>query len=277
MTGRLYLVALPIGNLEDITLRAIKTLRQVAFIIAEDTRTTHKLLHRYRIKTPFSQSYYQGVETKRVPSLIALLKQGKDLALVSEAGTPLICDPGYPLVRAAIEAGVTVTPIPGPSAGISALVASGLPSDRFVFNGTVPRRTGDRRAYFQAIRQEKRTLVAYESPHRLLDTLETIAEILPKHRTLVLARELTKIHEEFLRGTADELLQTLHSRGEIKGECVLLVEGGKESRQAVKEEEGKELLALLREEGIHTKAALRILMYCLNLSRNAAYRLLHPD
>lgn len=276
MPGALYLVSLPIGNLEDITLRAIKTLRAVDLIVAEDTRNTRRVRDRYRITTPFSRSYYQGVERERVEPLLSLLKEGKDLALVSDAGTPLVSDPGYPLVRAAIAAGIAVIPVPGPTAAIAALVASGLPTDHSAFDGAVPRKGGERRAYLEGIRNEKRTIVVYESPHRLLATLEAIAEILSERR-IVLARELTKIHEEFLRGRPGELLKTLRARGEVKGECVLLIEGAKRPRQKWETEAVEELVALLKEEGVSGKAAVRILMRALNLSRNEAYRLMHSD
>jgi len=276
MTGHLYLVSLPIGNLEDITLRAIKTLRAVDLIVAEDTRNTRRVLERYQIKTPFSRSYYQGVESKRVEPILSLLKEGKDLALVSDAGTPLVSDPGYPLVRATIEAGIPVIPIPGPTAAITALVASGLPTDHFVFDGTVPRKQGERRVYFEAIREGQRTIILYESPHRLLATLKEIAKVLPERR-VVLARELTKIHEEFLRGSADEILQTLNARGEVKGECVLLIEGEKRSARKTEPHNVKKAVLLLKKEGIPNKTAIKILMCCLDLPRNEAYRLVHTD
>lgn len=276
MTGQLYLVSLPIGNLEDITLRAIKTLREVNLIVAEDTRNTRRVLERYCIKTPFSRSYYQGVERKRAEPILSLLKEGKDLALVSDAGTPLISDPGYPLVRATIEAGIPVIPIPGPTAAIAALVASGLPTDHFAFDGTVPRKEGERRAYLEAIREEQRTIVLYESPHRLLTTLKEIAKVLPERR-VVLARELTKIYEEFLRGSASEILQTLDARSEIKGECVLLIEGEKRSARKTESVDVKEVVSLFKKEGISNRTAMKILMCCLDLPRNEAYRLIHAD
>jgi len=276
MTGHLYLVSLPIGNLEDITLRAIKTLREVNMIVAEDTRNTRRVLERYCIKTPFSRSYYQGVERKRAEPILSLLKEGKDLALVSDAGTPLISDPGYPLVRATIEAGIPVIPIPGPTAAIAALVASGLPTDHFAFDGTVPRKEGERRAYLEAIREEQRTIILYESPHRLLTTLKEIAKVLPERR-VVLARELTKIYEEFLRGSASEILQTLDARSEIKGECVLLIEGEKRSARKTESVDVKEVVSLFKKEGISNRTAMKILMCCLDLPRNEAYRLIHAD
>jgi 16S rRNA (cytidine1402-2'-O)-methyltransferase len=276
MAGSLYIVSLPIGNMEDITLRAIKTLRAVDFIVAEDTRNTRRILDRYCITTPFRRSYYQGVERERVDSLLSLLEEGKDLALVSDAGTPLISDPGYPLVRAAIKAGFVVIPIPGSTAAIAALVSSGLATDHFAFDGAIPRKEGERRAYFERIRSERRTIIAHESPHRLLPTLETIAEILPD-RTIVLARELTKVHEEFLRGSPGEILEILQARGEIKGECVLLIAGNRESDSPHDHEAAKRLVALLKEEGISNKVAVKILIEALDLPRNEAYRLVHSS
>lgn len=275
-TGRLYLVSLPIGNLADITLRAIKTLRAVNFIIAEDTRTTRKLLTHYRIETPFYRSYYQGVERTRITPILELLNQGKDLALVSEAGTPLISDPGYPLVRAAVDAGLSVIPIPGPTALIAALVASGLPTDRFVFEGAVPRKMSERRARFEALEDETRTTVFYESPHRLLATLKVLGETLPK-RTIVLARELTKLHEAFLRGRAAVLLELLHTHDSVKGEYVLLIEGKVPADSKEPSAGFGRLVALLEEETIPKKTAVKILARGFGLPRNVAYRLVHKD
>jgi len=274
MSGKLFIVSLPIGNLEDISLRAIKTLRMVDFISAEDTRDTRRVLDRYRINTPFTKSCYQGVEEDRVRPLLALLMSGKDIALVSDAGTPLISDPGYRLVRAAIAAGIEIIAIPGASAVIAALVSSGLPSDRFVFDGTLPRKEGKRNAYLQRIYREERTVILYESPHRLVATLRAMAAILPERR-IVLARELTKMHEEILRGKANEILSILEARdGKVKGECVLLIEG---SKGTVKREqkEAEEIACLLREETIPSNLAMQILARCSGCSRNEAYRLLH--
>lgn len=276
MPGKLYLVSLPIGNLEDITLRAIKTLRGVNLIVAEDTRNTRRVLDRYRIVTPFSRSLYQGVEKQRVEPLLSLLEEGKDLALVSDAGTPLVSDPGYPLVRAAVEAGIAVVPIPGPTAAIAALVASGLPADHFVFDGMLPRKGTARRSYFQKVREETRTVVCYDSPHRVLETLDIIAEILPQ-RTIVLARELTKVHEEFLRGRAAQLVERLQARGGVKGECVLLIEGADHPQRKWDVGAVKQLALLLKEEGVSGRLAVKLLMRGFDVSRNEAYRLIHND
>lgn len=274
MAGTLYLVSTPIGNLADITLRAISTLRTVDQIIAEDTRNTRRILARYRIATPFTTSYYQGVERERIVPLLALLKKGKNLALVSDAGTPLISDPGYPLVRAALEQGISVVPIPGATALITALIASGLPADHFAFDGTLPRKQTERESYLTSIVNETRTIIVHSSPHRLFLDLESIASVLPG-RTLVLARELTKVHEEFLRGSAREILHVLQERGEAKGECILLIDGAESTQQRGDQELEEELAALLRAEGIPTKSALRILMHTTHIKRNDAYRLLH--
>ena len=273
MTGKLYLVALPIGNLEDITIRAIRILRSVDGILAEDTRTTKRVLHRYSVETPFFSSLFEGGERQRVDWLLGALRSGKSLALVSDAGTPLISDPGYPLVRAAISEGVPVIPIPGPSAAIAGLVASGMPPDRFCFEGAVPRKSNERRALFERLRREPRTTVLFESPHRLIRTLRELAEALPD-RSITVGRELTKRHEEFLRGRPDEVLEALGSRDRVRGECVLVLAG---SAAAVEpdRERVREVLTLLREAGLPNKAIVRVLVEGFGLNRNAAYALVH--
>ncbi len=276
MSGILYVVSTPIGNLADITLRAISTLRTVDHIVAEDTRNTRRILSRYRITTPFTVSYYQGVERERVAPLLSLLEGGKNLALVSDAGTPLISDPGYPLVRAALEHGISVVPVPGATALIAALIGSGLPTDHFAFDGALPRKRGERDAYLRSIAREARTIIVHSSPHRVFSDLEAIASILPE-RTIVLARELTKVHEEFLRGSAREVLDVLQARGEAKGECILVIDGARPSQEQGNRILAEELAALLREEGITGRGALRILMQATNMKRNDVYRLLHED
>jgi len=274
MPGTLYVVSLPIGNLEDITLRAIKTLRQVDLIVAEDTRHTRTILSRYQIRTPFSLSLYQGVENERVEPCLELLLGGKSLALVSDAGTPLINDPGFPLVRSATQAGIPVTPVPGACAAIAALVASGLATDRFTFDGAIPRKQGERAAYFAALAHEKRTTILYESPHRLLASLKTTAVVLPGRR-LIVARELTKVHEEFLRGSASEILSVLSARPEVKGEVVLLIEGSKEGACDSALSRAEEVLSVLREEGVQRSGCVKVLTKAFGLARNEAYRLVH--
>jgi 16S rRNA (cytidine1402-2'-O)-methyltransferase len=274
MAGRLYIVALPIGNLADITVRAIETLKSVDFIVAEDTRTTRRVLHHYEIRTPFHSSFYQGVEEERAEDLVTLLREGKSLALVSDAGTPLVSDPGFPLVRAAVEAGVVVQPVPGATAAIAGLVASGLPADRFCFDGALPRKRSHRAEFFSELAHEPRTTVVYESPHRLLETLAILADILPERR-IVLARELTKIHEEFLRGTAAEILGVLQARGEVRGECVLVIEGGSPPKAGMDESDAQALLSVLKDEGLSKAAMQRILQVVAGLPRNRAYTLVH--
>ncbi|MGB7759556.1 MAG: 16S rRNA (cytidine(1402)-2'-O)-methyltransferase [Bryobacteraceae bacterium] len=221
MAGRLYLVATPIGNLEDITYRAVRVLGEVDLIACEDTRQTRKLLDHYAISKP-TISYHEYNEAQRAAELAERLVAGAAVALVSDAGMPLVSDPGYRLVRAAIEAGVPVEPVPGPSAALAALAASGLPTDAFHFAGFLPAKTGQRARALEALKEEQATLIFYEAPHRVLETLEAIAQALGP-RPVVAARELTKVHEEFLRGTATEVGALLAARGSIKGEFTLLV------------------------------------------------------
>ena len=220
--GSLYIVATPIGNLEDITFRAVRILRdEVACIACEDTRQTQKLLHHYEIRKPLL-SYHEHNERSRTDQILEILERGDSVALVSDAGTPLVSDPGYRVARAAVERGFRVTPVPGPAAFLAALTGSGLPSEGFRFIGFLPARAGARRRTLEALAAEQSTVIAYETPHRILDALGEIAEILPA-RELVLARELTKIHEEFLRGTAAEIRAELAKRTSVKGEITLII------------------------------------------------------
>ena len=223
--GSLFVVATPIGNLEDITIRAIKTLREVSFIACEDTRRTIKLLNHYKIKKRLV-SYYQPKEGKKIPQIINLLEKGLDGALVSDAGTPGISDPGYRLIVEAKKRGIKVIPIPGPTAITTALCASGLPTDRFLFIGFPSKKQSPLEKLLIEIKEEKGTLVFYQSGRRIISFLETIKKILGK-RQIVIARELTKIHEEFLSGFAEELINELKNR-KIKGEFVVLVSGNTE-------------------------------------------------
>jgi 16S rRNA (cytidine1402-2'-O)-methyltransferase len=219
--GCLYVVSTPIGNLQDITFRAVQVLGSVDLVAAEDTRTTHVLLEHYGIKTPLI-SYYSYNECQRTPQLIEKLLAGRSVALVSEAGTPGISDPAERIVRAAVEHGVPVVPVPGATALISALVVSGLATDRFVFEGFLPLKKG-RKKKLQAICQEDRTVIFYESPHRILRTLRELQDLAGQRRVVV-ARELTKKFEEITRGTVAEVLQRLSER-QIKGEFVVVLEG----------------------------------------------------
>jgi 16S rRNA (cytidine1402-2'-O)-methyltransferase len=221
LSGTLYLVATPIGNLEDITFRAVRVLKEADLIACEDTRQTRKLLDRYGIAKP-TVSYHEHNERERSPELTAKLLNGSTVALVSDAGTPLISDPGYRLVRAAIDSGIRVEAVPGASAVSTALAASGLPTDSFYFGGFLPAKSGQRLRALEALRDEAATLIFYEAPHRIVDTLAAVAQALGE-RPVVVARELTKMHEEFLRGTSSEVRTALEARESVKGEITLLI------------------------------------------------------
>lgn len=229
--GRLYVVGTPIGNLGDITLRALEILKTVDLIAAEDTRHTARLLSHYGIKTPLI-SYHDFNERERSKQLLVRLSAGETIALVSNAGSPLVSDPGYSLIAAAIGADIPVVPIPGPSAVITAICAAGLPTDTFVFAGFPHRKKAQRSAELNALRHEVRTIVFYESPRRLLAFIAELQAVFGD-RNAVLARELTKIHEEFVRGCLSQLLANLKDRESIKGECTLLVAGYKDESGAV--------------------------------------------
>lgn len=221
MPGTLYLVATPIGNLEDITFRAVRVLKEADLIACEDTRQTRKLLDHYGIARP-TISYHEHNEAERAPDLVARLLEGATVALVSDAGMPLVSDPGYRVVKAAVESGIPVVPLPGASALVTALAASGLPTDAFHFAGFLPAKAGQRRRVLEALADEQATLVFYEAPHRIVEALREIEEALGP-RPVVVARELTKLHEEFLRGTAAEVADALAAREAVKGEITLLV------------------------------------------------------
>jgi 16S rRNA (cytidine1402-2'-O)-methyltransferase len=221
MPGLLYLVATPIGNLEDITYRAVRVLKEVDLIACEDTRQTHKLLAHYGIEKP-TVSYHEHNEAERSQELALRMAEGLAIALVTDAGMPLISDPGYRLVRAAIESGIPVQTIPGPSAALTALAASGLPTDSFHFAGFLPHKPHQRQKALEALAEEQATLIFYEAPHRALETLEAIEQVLGP-RPVALARELTKIHEEVLRGDPAEIRAQLAARDSVKGEITILV------------------------------------------------------
>ena len=221
MPGLLYLVATPIGNLEDITYRAVRLLGEADVIACEDTRQTRKLLDHYGIHKP-AVSYHEHNEAERTAELILRLEGGETVALVSDAGMPLVSDPGYRLVKAAIEHGVDVQPVPGPSASLAALAASGLPTDAFHFGGFLPAKAGQRARLLESLAEEQATLIFYEAPHRALEALEAIEAALGP-RPVVVARELTKIHEEFLRGSAAEIRAQLAERDAVKGEITILI------------------------------------------------------
>lgn len=221
MSGRLYVVATPIGNLEDITYRAVRVLGAADLIACEDTRQTRKLLEHYGIHKP-TISYHEHNELERTPDLVSKLAAGTVIALVSDAGVPLISDPGYRLVKAAVEMGIPVEPVPGASAALAALAASGLPTDAFHFGGFLPSKPGQRAHALEELAEEQATLIFYEAPHRIVETLETIERVLGP-RQVVVAREITKVHEEFLRGSASEVRAHLLARDFIKGEITLLI------------------------------------------------------
>jgi 16S rRNA (cytidine1402-2'-O)-methyltransferase len=221
MSGRLYIVATPIGNLEDITYRAVRVLQEADLIACEDTRQTRRLLDHYGIRKP-TISYHEHNEVQRSRELAHRLLGGEAVALVSDAGVPLVSDPGYRLVRAAIEAGIPVESVPGPSAVLAALAASGLPTNAFHFGGFLPAKPGPRAKVLEALASEPATLIFYEAPHRMLETLETVTNVLGP-RPVVVARELTKLHEEFFRGTAAQVRAELIARDAVKGEMTLLI------------------------------------------------------
>jgi 16S rRNA (cytidine1402-2'-O)-methyltransferase len=273
MAGTLYLVSTPIGNLEDITHRAVRVLAEAALIACEDTRHTRKLLNHYGIKTK-TISYHEHNERERTAELVELLKQGSDVAVVSDAGTPAINDPGFRLVRAAIANDLQVVPIPGASALISALVASGLPTDEFFFGGFLPSRSGARRTRLDALRSIAATLVFYEAPHRIAATLRDAHDILGD-REAVVARELTKMHEEILRGRLSELASRFASADTARGEMVLIIDHSQVESKAdtgIGKVSIAELVAKLEIEGIDHRTALKKAARELGLSRDEAYR-----
>jgi 16S rRNA (cytidine1402-2'-O)-methyltransferase len=284
----LYLVATPIGNLEDITLRALRVLKEVDVIACEDTRQTQKLLNHYAIATR-TTSYHEHNEMTRAAELVKEMQEGASVALVTDAGMPGISDPGYRLIALAIRHHVPVVPVPGASAFLAALVASGLPTDSFRFSGFLPAKRGERRAALEAIRNSSRTAVFYEAPHRIVETLRDIVEVLGHARHVVLAREVTKVHEEFLRGRAGEVLEVLKGRGAVKGEMTLLIGKAEEGEARAAElrsagqpgaavptcervsvrERVKQIMA---EEKIDEKAALKRVAKERGVSKSEAYR-----
>ena len=269
--GKLYLVGTPIGNLEDITLRAIRTLKEVDLIAAEDTRRTGKLLQHLQIDTP-QISYHEHSHESRIEELLERIQQGASIALVTDAGMPSISDPGVQLVRAAIALGVTVIPIPGGTAVVSALAASGLPTDRFVFEGFLPQKEKDRLSRLESIRNETRTVVLYEAPHRIVKTLTELAKIMGEERAIVLARELTKIHEEFWRGNIGDAI-ALYRKRQPKGEYTIVLQGIAETNLIVTEAELKQELQQLLNQGMTRSQASRQLAKLTSLSRREIYQL----
>jgi 16S rRNA (cytidine1402-2'-O)-methyltransferase len=271
----LYLVATPIGNLEDITLRAVRVLKEVDVIACEDTRQTQKLLNHYGITTR-TISYHEHNEITRSAELVKEMQEGASVALVTDAGMPGISDPGFRLISLAIRHHVPVVPIPGASAFLAALVASGLPTDSFRFSGFLPAKRGERRATLESIKTSPRTQVFYEAPHRIVEALSDVVEVLGNARHVVIAREVTKLHEEFLRGRAGEVLETLKLRNGVKGEITLLIgkaeatesQAAKESRVSVR----KRVQQIMTEDKVDEKAALKKLAKERGVSKSEAYR-----
>ncbi|WP_193194740.1 16S rRNA (cytidine(1402)-2'-O)-methyltransferase [Nostoc sp. MG11] len=269
--GTLYVVGTPIGNLEDMTFRAVRILQTVDLIAAEDTRHTGRLLQHFQIKTP-QVSYHEHNRNSRIPELLEHLGNAKAIALVSDAGMPGISDPGYELVKACIEANISVVPIPGASAAITALSAAGLPTDRFVFEGFLPPKAQQRQEHLEALQTESRTLIFYESPHRLRETLQDLAEFWGSDRQIVLGRELTKLFEEFWRGTIAEAIAH-YSQREPQGEYTLVVAGNPPTQLLLTPEELKAELQQLINQGISRSQASRQLAKMTSLPRRQLYQL----
>ena len=269
MPGILYIVATPIGNLEDITLRALRVLKEVDVIAAEDTRHTQILLNHYAIQTPLT-SYHEHNERTKAEALVKRLLQGEDIALVSDAGTPSISDPGFRLVVQAVHAGIQIIPLPGASALTAVLSASGLPTDRVVFEGFLPAKKKQRREKLQTLRDEVRTLVFYEAPHRLTEALDDVHELWGD-REAVLAREVSKVHEEFLRGRVSELIRVLRRR-EIRGEVTLIISGSA-GESHITEDRLKAEIRELHLRGMRVKEIAEVLGEKFGYPKKEIYRL----
>jgi len=272
-TPSLYLVGTPIGNLEDITLRALRVLKEVDVIACEDTRQTQKLLNHYAIATR-TTSYHEHNEMTRSAELVKEMQEGASVALVTDAGMPGISDPGYRLIMLAIRHQVPVVPVPGASAFLAALVASGLPTDSFRFSGFLPAKRGERRTALEAVKSSPRTQVFYEAPHRIVETLADVVEVLGADRHVVIAREVTKLHEEFLRGRANEVLENLKARESVKGEITLLIgkaEGAEEGGTA-RESVRQRVEQIMAEERVDEKAALKRVAKERGVSKSEIYR-----
>ncbi len=278
--GILYLVATPIGNLDDMTVRALETLRQADVIACEDTRQTRKLLTHFQIEKR-TVSYHEHNKTASGSGLLQWLAEGKSIALVSDAGLPAISDPGADLVRDAVEAGYPVIPVPGANAALTALIASGLPTDRFVFNGFLPREKKDRRLELERLKYYPETLIFYESPHRIVKALEAMLEVLGERR-VVLARELTKRYEEFARGKCSELLEWLEA-GEIRGEFCMIVEGFRGEKDPEPQDSWWSALPLAEhvdvylEQGLSKKDALKRTADDRALAKREVYNEYHRE
>jgi len=274
----LYLVATPIGNLEDITLRALRVLRKADRIACEDTRQTQKLLNHFEIRTS-TVSYHMHNEGSRTEELIAELKAGSRIAVVSDAGTPGIADPGRQIVAAALAAGVDVFPIPGANAAISGLIASGLTTEQFTFHGFLPAKAGQRKTALESLVRGDLTHVFYEAPHRIVDTLADIDAVLGPKQHVVIARELTKMHEEFLRGTVEDLRSQLSARASVRGEIVLMftLAAAESVSENKKTSLAAEVAALIKSDGISEMDALKRVARERGIGKSEAYRELQRE
>ena len=268
----LYIVGTPIGNLEDMTFRAVRILQNVDLIAAEDTRHTGKLLQHFQITTP-QISYHEHNRNERIPELLEILQRGKTIALVTDAGMPAISDPGYELVKACIEAELNVIPIPGSTAAITALCTSGLPADRFIFEGFLPTKTKDRQARLQVLKTEPRTIILYEAPHRLQQTLQDLTTVLEPERQIVLARELTKMFEEIWRGTIAEAIAYYETETDPKGEYTVVISGKQEAEIVLSEETIKSELETLLNQGMSRSQASKYLSEQMNLPKRQIYQI----
>lgn len=271
MSGKLYLVATPIGNLEDITLRALNVLKEVDIIAAEDTRHTLGLLNHFEIKKPLI-SYYKEIEKTKSNQLIKELHEGKNIAVVSDAGTPGISDPGEEVVKKAIEEGIEIIPIPGACAFVNALIASGFSTKEFSFIGFLPVNKKEKKDKLESIKNETRTLIFYEAPHKMKATLESLLEVLGNRR-IVLARELTKIHEEFIRSTIEDVLE----KEEYKGEFVILIEGSDISKEEIELKNLNEMTLeehyqKYEQEGLSKKDIIKRIAKDRNVNKNEIYQ-----
>ncbi|HTG00358.1 MAG TPA: 16S rRNA (cytidine(1402)-2'-O)-methyltransferase [Nitrospirota bacterium] len=268
-SGILFIVATPIGNLEDITLRAIRVLKEADLIAAEDTRHTRHLLDRYGIEKPLT-SYHDHNKEEKAPVLVARMLEGSTIALVSDAGTPGISDPGYFLINLAIDSGIAVVPIPGATAAIAALSVSGMPTDRFVFEGFLPARPGARQKRLQDLLQEERTIIFYEAPHKIVRTIEDMRAVFGD-RTAVVTRELTKIHEETIRGALSSILARLE-KGTLKGEFTIIVHGASKEPRANDVNTAEYLRNLILHRGMTKKEAVATAAEELGLPKKDVYR-----
>jgi len=269
MSGSLYIVPTPIGNLEDLTFRAVRVLKEVDLIAAEDTRHTQVLLDHYGIRTPVT-SYHEHNERSKAHELVEQLRGGTSIALLCDAGTPMISDPGYRLVIESIRVGVQVIPLPGPSAVIAALSAAGLPTDRFGFEGFLPAKKSERRSTLESLKEDTRTLIFYEAPHRLKETLADMADIFG-NREIAIGREISKVHEEFLRGAMRELIAKLEQQN-VRGEITLIVQGAS-GGTLVQEEQLISEVRQLAQDGMRVKEISELLSARHGISRREVYRL----